>query len=510
MDIFFKFFLPAGLSFIIGIYLFSLLGFVLPFFVPIIVIFSVLLTRKVSGLQTPTFFYSIIILFISLWLGGIHTSYYSHEDKTNLNRKLENEIVQVISDVETVNGLIRYTVLLEDETKALLTTFSHLKYPYKSLLYISGDLKEPPVFDDFDYRAYLKKEGINAIIYLPEVSLKEKGRFSLLGNLFTIKNSLRLALHSSLPYPHNTIAGAMLLGDGDRVPENIGNLFSSTGIRHIIAISGLHVTIIAGMLLVLFSSFLRMKRNNSFYITSFFIILFVIFVGAPPSAIRAGIMALIFLFAFKVGKVYNAPRALFVAALLMLIFNPLLLFYDIGFQLSFLAVSGILYLTPHIEHLLGRKKSFLDSNNTTVSFKKSLVSMLAVSIGAHIATLPIVAYNFGIISFSSPIANLVAVPLLPVIVVSGFSAAVLGSASSFLGNLFAFPAFLSLELIIQTSRFLDSLPISSLDVKINTLWVVIIYSVLFISAVLLNSHKNSSTSTTLSSAQSPLPENKPF
>ena len=510
MDIFFKFFLPICLGFFIGIYIFSVSGSVFPLFLSIATVFSILISKVISDLKIPTFFYLMVFLFFGLWLGGTYTDLHSPKSEKILNRSLENEVVEVVSDVRMANDLARYTVLLEDGTRALLTTFLRPKYSYGSLLEVNGNLREPPVFDDFDYKAYLKKEGVDAIIYLPKVELKEESGFSFMKTLFSVKDLLRRSLYSTLPYPHNTIAGAMILGDGDRVPDSIGKLFSSTGIRHIIAISGLHVTIIAGMLLVLFSSFLRMERGLSFYITSFFIILFVVFVGAPPSAVRAGIMAIIFLFAFKTGKMYNAPRALFVAALLMLLVNPLLLVHDVGFQLSFLAVFGILYLTPHIENFLGREKSFLDPSAPDSNLKKGLISMLAVSIGAHLATLPIVAYNFNIISFSAPIANLIAVPLLPVIVISGFSAAILGSLSSFLGNLVALPAFLSLELITRVSKLLDSLPFSSLDMSFNTFWVVVAYLVLFVSGVILNTRKSHSNPTTFSSINLPLPENKPF
>ncbi len=510
MGIFVKYLLPIGLSFILGITLFSIFHSLFLSLLVTLVTLSFLAALFSSGSRQLMLYLLVIFTCLAFWAGSLHTEKRLSTPETDLNRTLEGEVVRVISEGKISGTFSRYTVKLDDETKALLTTHIYPRFSYGTKLKIDGELKEAPIFEDFNYRAYLQKEGIDAIIYLPNVEIKEEGGRSFTKTLLLFKDILRSSLHSSIPYPNNTIAGAMILGDGDRVPEKIGSLFSSTGIRHIIAISGMHVTIIAGMLLVLFSSFFRFGRNPSFYIVSFFIVLFVLFVGAPASATRAGIMAIIFLFAFKMGKIYDAPRALFVAALLMLAFNPLLLFHDVGFQLSFLAVFGILYLTPHFEKLMGRDRSFMESRETTFSLKDSLISLLSVSLGAHLATLPVVAYNFEIVSFSAPITNLIAVPLLPVVIISGFCASLLGALSIALGSLAGIPAFLSLEIILRGARFLDAIPGSSVEVKISALWVSVSYLTLISTAVFLNFRGSFFKPTTLSPDSSPPPESKPF
>ncbi len=451
-----------------------------------------------------------ILIIIFLWTGGIYAESKMDLSGKNIERMVADEVVKVVSESKTAGELSRYTVRLDDGTKVLLTTHIYPKFSYGTKLKVSGEIRKAPVFENFNYRAYLRKEGIDAIMYMPKIRVEDEGERSVASLMYSVKDSLRTSLHSSLPYPHNTIAGAMILGDGDRVPEEIGSLFSSTGIRHIIAISGMHVTIIAGIILVLFSSLISHNRSISFYAVSLLIVIFVFFVGAPASAVRAGIMAIIFLFAFKTGKIYDAPRALFIAGVLMLAINPLLLVYDIGFQLSFLAVFGILYLTPHFERILGRNESFLTSENTLSSLKDGLISLLSVSLGAHLATLPIVAYNFGIISFSAPMANLIAVPLLPVVIISSFSAAFSGMFVSFLGSLFALPALMALEVILQSARLLDALPMSSLELEIHVIWVVATY-IIIISLLAFPNFKNYLFKPTNPlSVPAPRQENKPF
>lgn len=478
MTLFIKYFFPVGLFFIIGVLIFSLFRSFAPFYLITLVFLSVLISFFSINLQQKFLFLITTITLISFWFGGILTDNKVTESKLNLNRFLENETAHIVSEVEINKNLARYKVELKDGTTALLTTYLYPKLNYGTEIKIKGEIQKPPVFEDFNYQNYLKKDGVEAIIYLPEIETVKEDSSSFKKILFSFKNHLRNSLHSALPYPHNTVAGAMILGDSDRVSEKMKNLFSSTGIRHIIAISGMHITIIAGVLLAFLSSFLRFKRDLCFYLTSLFIVLFVFFVGYPASAVRAGLMAIVLLFSFKTGRIYNAPKTLFITAVLMLIFNPLLLVYDVGFQLSFLAVLGIIYLTPLFERLLGRGISFLDSKKKEASLKESLVSLLSVSTSAYLATLPVIVYNFKIMPLFAPIANIVAVPLLPVVIVSSFLGSVFGLLSNNLGVILALPSFISLEIIIQFSNFLEKIPLSSLSFEINIFWVLASYLVL--------------------------------
>ncbi len=512
MDRFVKYILPLATGFISGIALFSLFKSFTPLFLLTLALASLVFAGLLSEQLTLTKSFLLIAVTLSIWIGGIHTqNSYGTLNEEAFGMVHEKKVL-VVSEAETRNTDARYTVETEDRRKWLLTTSLHPRFRYGTELSLTGEVAEPPVFEGFDYRAYLKKEGIEAVVYRPEIETLKEPEISIKGALISFRERLRANLYSSLPHPHNTIAGAMVLGDGHLIPERVGDVFSSTGIRHTVAISGLHVTIIGGMIMALLAHVLVLGRNISFYLTSAFIILFVVFVGAPPSSIRAGIMAIILLFALKTGQVYSAPRALLFAAIFMLAMNPLLLFHDIGFRLSFLSVLGILYLTPHIERHLGRERSFIKDGVLPKNRREGLVSLLSVSLSAHLATLPLVAYSFNIVSLSAPIANVVAVPMLPIIMVSSIATAFLGNISELLSQIFSVPAYVGIETVLRSAKVLDSIPISSVEVNIGILWPILAYGVLIVAVLMLEfkGREEIFKPTTPSLTQPPPFESRPF
>ncbi len=417
-----------------------------------------------------------IVLFWIFLIIGIFYFTYSYNSFPQVEEiALQDSIGKVIKEPNRRINNTQLTVDLENDLRVLITYDGHPKYLYGDVLKITGTLSEPVVFPDFNYKDFLKKEGVNAVMYYPDMEVLENDGNKFLSTLYVFKNKMRGSLKEVLPYPENTVAGAMILGDGKLVPNNIQELFSRVGIRHITAISGMHITIIAGILIALISSF-GFGRNFSFYAVSVLIGIYVLFVGAPASAVRAGIMAFIFLLAFKTGKVYNSTIALSIAGLLIVIVNPLSLGFDVGFQLSFLATLGILYITPFVEKLLGRENSFLKLQEK-FSVKDSAISILSISIGAYLAVLPIVAHTFGVVSFSSPIANLIAIPLVPIVIISSAVGALSALLSVTLGYIFSLPALFSLSVMIKVSEIIDKIPMSSIEVEgISFVSVFFIYS----------------------------------
>ena len=214
---------------------------------------------------------------------------------------------------------------------------------------------------------------------------------------------------------------------------------------------------------------LGLWRTQAFYFAIVFLILFIIMVGFPASAVRAGIMGGMFLFAEKIGRMRVADRALVFAAALMLFHNPLLLRYDVGFQLSFLATLGIIYLMPVFQDYL--KKIPID-------FIKSI---LAMTLAAQVFTLPILIYNFGYISLVSPITNILIVPFIPFIMIFGFVSGFLGMVWQALGWIFSLPVWFLLTYITKVVDFFSQLPFAYLTIEnISWLWLLIAYLILAI------------------------------
>ena len=200
-----------------------------------------------------------------------------------------------------------------------------------------------------------------------------------------------------MPFPEVSLLEGIILGNKQIYSEEIKNELSITGTSHIVAISGMNIVIVSEILMFVLIG-LGMWRKQAFWFVSALIFLFIIMVGAPASAIRAGIMGAILLYAQKIGRLSNATRIMIFAGAIMLIFNPLLLRYDVGFQLSFLAVFGLIYIKPILDELVLRriKKEELSS----------LLQIITTTIAAQIAVLGVLIYNFGRISFLYTSSNL--------------------------------------------------------------------------------------------------------
>lgn len=193
-------------------------------------------------------------------------------------------------------------------------------------------------------------------------------------------------------------------------------------------------------------------------------------IGAPASSVRAGIMAGIFLFAQKSGRISQGQRAVIFAAAFMLALNPLLLRFDIGFQLSFLAIMGIIYLQP----------IFLNWLKIIPDFKAfPLKTTMATTLSAQVFTLPILIYNFGYVSLVSLPANILIVPFLAPMTILIFIFGLSGMLFSFLGWIFSFPVWLALNYLTKIVDIFSKVPLNVLTIeRLHWAWLVIFYLVL--------------------------------
>ncbi|MCH8741821.1 ComEC family competence protein [Patescibacteria group bacterium] len=351
--------------------------------------------------------------------------------------------------------------------RVLVTTWRYPGYQYGDKLKITGKLETPPKFEDFNYKDYLKKEGIYSVIGFPEIELIGKNQGNLVyAGILSFKNKLRGQIYSYLNPPQSSILGAMLLGDKRKISEEWKQKLNVAGVRHITAISGLHVTILTVILMTLLIG-LGFWRQQAFYFTIIFITIFIIMTGFQPSAVRAGIMGGLFLLAQHLGRQNVSYRAIVFAGAVMLLQNPFLLTLDVGFQLSFLAMMGIIYFLPVFRNLL----KFIPVDN--------IKTILAMTFSAYLFTLPILIYNFGYISVVSPITNVLIIPSLYWIMIFGFLFVILGTISPVLGWILSFPVWILLTYIVKIVDLLSDLPLASLAfTNIHWIWILISYLVL--------------------------------
>ena len=326
--------------------------------------------------------------------------------------------------------------------KVLVTASKYPEYKYGDKLVVEGKMETPGIFEGFNYKDYLAKSGIYSVIYWSEIKLLNRGNYNLVyAKILGFKDKMRKVIEQNLSPPQSSILGAMILGDKSRMSNELKEKLSIAGVRHVTAISGMHVVILTGILMSLLLG-LGFWRNQAFYLSIILISSFIIMSGLQPSSVRAGIMGGILLLSQKTGRKSVSSRTIIFAGALMLLINPLLLFSDVGFQLSFLAAMGIIYLSKTLERRLKFIPEFLNWR-----------SILVMTFSAYIFTLPILIYNFGRISLIGPIVNILILPAVPLIMISGFIFSLLGMAWSSLAWILSWPVWFLLTYLFKVVDF---------------------------------------------------------
>jgi competence protein ComEC len=247
------------------------------------------------------------------------------------------------------------------------------------------------------------------------------------------------------------VVRGMVLGDRSLMPEELQKSFQRSGITHVLAISGQHVVIVAGVIYFLIR-ILAIAPTIRAGLTMGLVWLYILIAGSPPSAIRAGVVATFVLAAPLLGRQLSALHFMTTMLALVLAYNPQLI-YSTGFQLSVAAVFGILLLTRPLKSLVERTllRPFARPPH-------HISNLISVSLAAQTATSPIVAATFDQVSVVGVLTNLIAVPLSGPILILGL----LGSLAGNIFPLLAYPlnacnGFL-VAILIQTAKVASSLP----------------------------------------------------
>ena len=319
---------------------------------------------------------------------------------------------------------------------------------YGDAVSVRGRVRLPEVFEGFDYPAYLAKDGVSALLDAEEIVVVGRG-----GNPFgRALNASRAALDRSalevLPYREGAILKALLLGDEGSMTDDFKESLNRSGLRHIVAVSGMNITIIVGMLMALGLA-AGMWRHHAFSFAAFAVTVFVALIGLPASAVRAAIMGVSLRAAPIFSRRGSGVRAAVAAAAVMVAVSPLTLTRDVGFQLSFLAVLGIMFFAP----------LFL---RWFVRLPRWISEVLAMTCAAQLVVLPLLIATFGKVSLVAPVSNLIVVPLLPIVTVWGFVVAAAGAFWLPLGTLLAAPLLPYLSLVAFVAEHAAALPVASL------------------------------------------------
>jgi competence protein ComEC len=346
----------------------------------------------------------------------------------------------VVDDVElAVGGLV------------LLQLAPNPELRYGQRVQLEGKLDQPKTGDDFDYRAYLARHGVYALMTKPKLTLLPGAAGASWQRLMLgLNDRARSTALKLIAEPHASLLIGILLGVQSTIPDDVLEAFSATGTSHILVISGWNISVIIVGIAGLLAAF-KLSRKQAALLSLPAIALYVVFVGASPSVLRAALMGSLAVLATLADRESEAWTSLLVACCAMTILDPNVL-WDIGFQLSALATAGLFAFARPIEGLLTRRGPFAWRG------LRWAVEPLTATLAASLLSLPILLYHFGRLSLIAPAANVLMLPAVPFAMLFGSLATVGGMLWLPLGQLLALLAWPFLEWLLVVSRWLAAVP----------------------------------------------------
>ena len=358
----------------------------------------------------------------------------------------------------------------------------HLRYG--DMLGLRGEVQPPPRFDEFDYREFLARQGIVAVAYRPQTELLAEDRgVPPLAWLSALRWRMARALAQSLPEPQAALGQGMALGLRAAIPQDLLTDFARTGTTHILAVSGLNIGIVLGLTLPLSVWALGRRRNLHLLLPLVAIWLYALLTGMQPPVARSVVMGSLYLAALALGRPGASAAALGLAVALLLLIDPRSL-WDVSFQLSFLAMAGLVFISPWLAargyRLLGKR------DEPASGATRFLVEGVAAGLGAILATAPLMALTFHLFSPAGLPATILTAPALPPLLASSFLVALAGMASPDVGAVAGWLAWPWLTYLALMVRGFAALPFAAVEVgRLSVALVWLMYGALVLAVVLV-------------------------
>ncbi|MBI4091080.1 MAG: ComEC/Rec2 family competence protein [Candidatus Komeilibacteria bacterium] len=332
--------------------------------------------------------------------------------------------------------------------------------PVGSLLQFECVLEKPVAFDAFAYDIYAARNSIAYVCRYPAVT-QLPWKHGIRSYLFALKEWYSRSFRISFHEPENGLAQAMVLARAGELSQPLRTEFSRAGIVHVISISGLHMALLTMLLEVVLQAF-GLGRRVRFSMLALFSFFYLMILGFPPPAVRSAIMVLLLLFARIIGRPSEGTHILLLVATLMVVQNPYLLGFDIGFQLSFAALAGIMLTNEWWERVL-----------RFVPERFAFRSVTAMTCAAQLFTWPLSAYYFGMFSLVAPFANIAVAALLgPVLV--GALVAPFALAVPFAAPFVVWPTFFMLRGLVVAAHYASRVPMAVLPLPSHSLSLTIV------------------------------------
>ncbi|MDL1912932.1 MAG: ComEC/Rec2 family competence protein [Bergeyella sp.] len=423
------------------------------------------------------FFFTLGVLSYFLSLKS-HDFSYPIKPKEKITFSLQHEL-------KSNEKYRKYEVKIHNLSRNTLAIFSHQKKlrPLDFQHYYTGTfnvykLKEKPSPYSFDYKKYLERKGIHFLIYSDSDLSKTKKNPIGIGDRIKEKRRkilIKIDRAPILSSKNKELIKAIVLADKSRISPDITSDFTHAGLAHILTISGAHMAVIFWMTFSLLSLIFSYKYRKIVILISLTLIwCFCVFIGYGNPIVRSCIMITVYYLYVLTQRTPNLLHSLSLSAFIILIFDPFQIF-DLGFQLSFSAVLGIYWLYSPIVKALPENKSKLLEYFTKI---------LALTLSAQIATLPLILYYFHQFYILSVLANLVIVPLTEIVIISSLFMVFIVSSGIKIPLLFSLYN-ISSEVFLSLVHFFSSFPsfiLRNIPLDISEFFVLctIIFSLRFL------------------------------
>ncbi|MFH1111868.1 MAG: ComEC/Rec2 family competence protein [Patescibacteria group bacterium] len=376
-------------------------GYFLFFSWSIAIALSVLLGGLIIFIKNERRWWLLVLMLLVLGLARSASTQPQQPSGIPYGQKIE--FTAWISEVPLLEeSRARYVVTVEDKNwqRVLLSSRRYPVYQYGDRLRVNCELEQ----QDFSY--WTQRDVYSACSFPQLVLLDGKAGSTLRRWLFDIRSELSIHLSQMLPEPHASLIAGIIWGEQAGLPYDLKQAFKRTGTTHILAVSGYNVTTITAILFTLLVA-IGLRRKSASLFLLVLIVAFVIFTGAEASVIRAGIMGALVVIARLFGRANKPLNIVLLAAAAMLSIWPRLLI-DLGWQLSFMAMLGLLYVAPVLQKILKHLPEVLN-----------LKQLIAETLSASLATLPLLLIRIASLSIVSPLANILIVPVIPWVMIGG-------------------------------------------------------------------------------------------
>ncbi len=346
----------------------------------------------------------------------------------------------------------------------------------------AAEIKRATNPGEFDFAAYLMSRGVKNSIELHELRKDAEGDSPVRSFLWDRRCSLAKSVDRLTDPEGAGIIKAMLLGDKSNLSEDIRKMYQKNGIAHLLAISALHVALIAAFLKKLLRIF-GIGRKKRAVITIGFLMLYGVMTGFSEATLRAFIILSVSCLAEAVGRTADKPTALSVAFLIMMILEPNVLMSS-GFQMSYAAALGVVAADSVYRKIYGDER-FLEKNRRKRKWYKLLVRGVVGSVTINAFMLPVLLLQYYEIPLYSLLINFFLIPLLTVVVASGFIGALIGlvPGAVLLGKAAIFPARVVLQFYKVACGIFLNLPSPILNPGHPRIWQLAVYVVLLVGVV---------------------------